>query len=282
MCGCGLQVFDLREAKIEVNAGTDSRQSCLRSRGQLPKGQGDKQKRTSWCFPRKLWPSMRNSWRRWPRRMVCLRRNFLKLWESSPKSRRSCCGKCSKLPGKPVTWTRNTKKRRVELAVLQKIPCCSQLDHGWGQMQQKLQRCNAEDWPPQKPWGGEALDKQKEMGRGVGTGGDEVQTGCRNFEMEEESRRPPILLAQVQRSPQTRQVEDQMSQISAGDGQKQLKEQNWPSSWLQWKQLRTALGQMHKRKDLVKKVQASQKAGRPAGLKGLKSKKQMTVKAVKD
>ena len=38
----------------------------------------------------------------------------------SPKSRRSCCGKCSKLPGKPVTWTRNTKKRRVELAVLQK------------------------------------------------------------------------------------------------------------------------------------------------------------------
>ena len=152
----------------------------------------------------------------------------------SPKSRRSCCGKCSKLPGKPVTWTRNTKKRRVELAVLQKIPCCSQLDHGWGQMQQKLQRCNAEDWPPQKPWGGEALDKQKEMGRGVGTGGDEVQTGCRNFEMEEESRRPPILLAQVQRSPQTRQVEDQMSQISAGDGQKQLKEQNWPSTWLQW------------------------------------------------
>ncbi|CAL1151560.1 unnamed protein product [Cladocopium goreaui] len=143
-------------------------------------------------------------------------------------------------------------------------------------------KCNAEDWPPQKRWGGEALDKQKEMGRGVGTGGDEVQTGCRNFEMEEESRRPPILLAQVQRSPQTRQVEDQMSQISAGDGQKQLKEQNWPSSWLQWKQLRTALGQMHKRKDLVKKVQASQKAGRPAGLKGLKSKKQMTVKAVKD
>ena len=72
MCGCGLQVFDLREAKSEVNAGTDSRQSCLRSRGQLPKGQGHKQKRTSWCFPRKLWPSMRNSWRRWPRRMVCL------------------------------------------------------------------------------------------------------------------------------------------------------------------------------------------------------------------
>jgi hypothetical protein len=37
MCGCGLQVFDLREAKIEVNAGTDSRESCLRSKEALAK-----------------------------------------------------------------------------------------------------------------------------------------------------------------------------------------------------------------------------------------------------